>query len=187
MEYEGRLGRSSTDASGDGAESAALHEVASGPARILGSMSAAEHPFPIVGIGASAGGLTALTALLDALPPQPGLSLVVVQHLDPMAESHLSELLRGHTSMTVVDATHSAKVATDHVYVIRPNTDVAIADGILSVTARPDSRQPHYPVDHFFRSLAQVQGGRAVGVVLSGTGSDGTLGLIEIKATGGLT
>ena len=146
-----------------------------------------DHLFPIVGIGASAGGLSALTALLGALPAHPRLALVVIQHLDPGAESHLAELLQTHTTATVVDATHSARVKVDHVYVIRPNTNVALVDGMLSVTARPDTRLPHYPVDHFFRSLAQVQGGRAVGVVLSGTGSDGSLGLCEIKAAGGLT
>ena len=75
----------------------------------------------------------------------------------------------------------------DHVYVIQPNTSVAIADGVLSVTPRPDDRRPHYPVDHFLRSLAAVQGPHAVGVILSGTGSDGTLGICEIKAAGGLT
>ena len=89
--------------------------------------------------------------------------------------------------MTVVDAVHGAKVAPDHVYVIQPNTSVAIADGVLSVTARPDDRRPHYPVDHFLRSLAAVQGPSAVGVILSGTGTDGTLGLCELKAAGGLT
>ena len=136
----------------------------------------AEHPFPVVGVGASAGGLTPLTQLLAALPPRPGLALVVIQHLDPQHESRLSELLQPHTSMTVVDAVHGAKVAPDHVYVIQPNTNVAIADGVLSVTPRPDDRRPHYPVDHFLRSLASVQGPYAVGVILSGTGSDGTLG-----------
>jgi two-component system CheB/CheR fusion protein len=79
------------------------------------------------------------------------------------------------------------KVQPDHVYVIQPNTQVAITDGVLSVTARPDRRQPHYPVDHFLRSLATVQGPYAAGVILSGTGSDGTLGIGEIKAAGGLT
>ena len=149
--------------------------------------SAAEHPFPVVGVGASAGGLSALTQLLAALPPRPGLALVVIQHLDPKHESRLNELLQPHTSMTVVDAGHGAKVAPDHVYVIQPNTSVAIADGVLSVTPRPDDRRPHYPVDHFLRSLAAVQGPSAVGVILSGTGSDGTLGICEIKAAGGLT
>ena len=149
--------------------------------------AAPEHPFPVVGVGASAGGLSALTQLLAALPPRPGLALVVIQHLDPKHESRLNELLQPHTSMAVVDAGHGAKVAPDHVYVIQPNTSVAIADGVLSVTPRPDDRRPHYPVDHFLRSLAAVQGPSAVGVILSGTGSDGTLGICEIKAAGGLT
>ena len=147
----------------------------------------AENPFLVVGVGASAGGLGALKHLLDALPPQPGLALVVVQHLDPRHESRLAELLRAHTAMPVIDATHGLKVNPDHVYVIQPNTSVAIADGVLSVTARPDERRPHYPIDHFFRSLASVQGSHAVGVILSGTGSDGTLGVCEIKAAGGIT
>lgn len=146
-----------------------------------------EHPFPIVGIGASAGGLAALTELMSALPPRPGLALVIVQHLDPRYDSQLVELLRPHTSMLVTDAVHGARVARDHVFVIQPNTSVAIADGILSVTPRPDDRRPHYPVDHFLRSLATVQGPQAVGVILSGTGSDGTLGLCEIKSAGGVT
>jgi signal transduction histidine kinase len=89
--------------------------------------------------------------------------------------------------MTVVDAVHGVKVAPNHVYIIQPNTSLAIADGVLSVTPRPDDRRPHYPVDHFLRSLATVQGPHAVGVILSGTGSDGTLGVCEIKAAGGLT
>jgi two-component system, chemotaxis family, CheB/CheR fusion protein len=144
------------------------------------------NPFPVVGIGASAGGLRALTDLLDALPPRPGLALVVIQHLDPKHESRLAELLQSHTSMSVVEAAHGAKVAPDYVYVIQPNTSVAIADGVLSVTPRANER-PHYPVDHFLRSLAAVQSQYSVGVILSGTGSDGTLGICEIKAAGGLT
>ena len=112
---------------------------------------------------------------------------MVIQHLDPKHESRLNELLQPHTAMTVVDAGHGVKVVPDHVYVIQPNTSVAIVDGLLSVTPRPDERRPHYPVDHFLRSLATVQGPSAVGVILSGTGSDGTLGVCEIKAAGGLT
>jgi two-component system CheB/CheR fusion protein len=147
----------------------------------------ADNSFPVVGIGASAGGLSAITQLLGALPPRPGLALVVIRHLDPKHESRLTGLLQPHTSMTVVDASHGARVAPDHVYVIQPNTSVAIADGVLSVTPRPDDRRPHYPVDHFLRSLAAVHGEYSVGVILSGTGSDGTLGICEIKAAGGLT
>jgi two-component system, chemotaxis family, CheB/CheR fusion protein len=150
-------------------------------------VTAPEHGFPIAGIGASAGGLKPLTRLLGALPPQPGLALVVVQHLDPTHESHLVDLLQPHTSMAVVEAVHGTKVAPNHVYVIQPNTSVAIADGVLSVTPRADDRRPHYPVDHFLRSLAAVEGPQAIGVILSGTGSDGTLGICEVRAAGGLT
>ena len=145
------------------------------------------HPYPIVGVGASAGGLTPLKELVSALPPEPGLALVIVQHLDPHAESHLGRLLQPHTSMEVVSAVHGTRVAPNQIYVIQPNTNVAVTDGILSVTPRPDDRRPYYPIDHFFRSLAMVQGPHAVGVVLSGTGSDGTLGVCEIKAAGGVT
>ena len=117
----------------------------------------------------------------------PALALVVVQHLDPHYESQLSTILQAQSSLPVVEAEHGVKVQPDHVYVIQPNTNVALADGVLSVTPRPDDRRPHYPVDHFLRSLAAVQGRRSVGVILSGTGSDGTLGLSEIKAAGGIT
>ena len=96
------------------------------------------NPFPIVGVGASAGGLEALTQLVGALPPHPGLAIVVVQHLDPRHESHLAGLLQTHTALPVVDAEHGLKVGPDHIYVIQPNTNVAIVDGMLSVTPRPE-------------------------------------------------
>ncbi len=146
-----------------------------------------DNPFPVVGIGASAGGLDALTRLMSALPADPGLALVIIQHLDPHAESQLTSILRSKSPIRVVDATHGTKVQPDVAYVIQPNTNVALADGVLSVTARPDARRPHYPVDHFLRTLAAVQGPHSVGVILSGTGSDGTLGMGEIKAAGGVT
>lgn len=99
-----------------------------------------EHPFPVVGVGASAGGLSALTTLLDALPPRPGLALVIVQHLDPKRESHLDHILAPHTSMKVVEARHGTKVAPDHVYVIQPNTSVADdADGRRALNGRQRS------------------------------------------------
>ncbi len=144
-------------------------------------------PFPVVGIGASAGGLDALRRLIGSLPPKPGIALVIVQHLDPHHESQLTTILKGQASLRVVEATNGAQVETDHAYVIQPNTNVAIEDGVLSVTERPVNRRPHYPIDHFLRSLAAVHGPSAVGVILSGTGSDGTLGLSEIKAAGGVT
>jgi two-component system CheB/CheR fusion protein len=152
----------------------------------MGDHSAAA-PFPVVGIGASAGGLDALARLLGALPKESGLALVIIQHLAPHHESQLTKILSAQQSLRVIDAADGAKIQPDHAYVIQPNTNVALTDGTLRVTPRPDDRRPHYPVDHFLRSLAAVEGSRAVGVVLSGTGSDGTLGLCEIKAAGGLT
>ena len=145
----------------------------------------AANPFPIVGIGASAGGLEPLTQLLEALPPQPGLAIVVIQHLDPRYQSQLPNLLQARTKLAVEEATHGARVEPDKVYVIKPNTQVAIADGVLSVTTRPQTKHPPYPIDHFLRSLAAVQGVYAVGVILSGTGTDGTLGIVEVTAGGG--
>jgi two-component system CheB/CheR fusion protein len=149
--------------------------------------SSVANPFPVVGVGASAGGLTPLKQLVSGIPSQAGLALVVVQHLDPHAESHLATLLQAHTEMQVENVTHGMAVVPDHVYVIQPNTNVALVDGVFSVTPRPDDRRPYYPVDHFLRSLAMVQGPHAVGVILSGTGSDGTLGICEVKAAGGVT
>ncbi len=147
----------------------------------------ADNPFPVVGVGSSAGGLAALTSLLDGLPSHAGLAIVVIQHLDPRHESRLSDLLRPHTEMVVTEAVHGATVRPGHLYVIQPNSDVAIVDGVLSVTPRTSDRRPHYPVDHFLRSLAAVQRGLSAAVILSGTGSDGTLGVCEVKAAGGVT
>ena len=104
--------------------------------------------FPVVGIGASAGGLDALTRLMGALPPQPGLALVIILHLDPHHESQLTKILGAQGTLRVIDATDGTKVQPNSAYVIQPNTDVALTDGALRVTRRPDERRPHYPVDH---------------------------------------
>ncbi len=144
-------------------------------------------PFPIVGIGASAGGLEAFSHLLAHVPEQTGMAFLLVQHLDPKHESRLTDLLAKGTRMPVLEATHGLAVAPDHVYIIPPNTNMAIAQGVLQVTPRGETHGPHLPVDYLFRSLAADQQARAIGVVLSGTGSDGTLGLCEIKAVGGIT
>ncbi|MEO7851957.1 MAG: chemotaxis protein CheB, partial [Rubrivivax sp.] len=134
--------------------------------------------FPVVGIGASAGGLEACVALLRALPAHTGMAFVVIQHLDPTYDSQLRELLSRSTEMAVVDAADGMVLAPDQLAVIRPNTSLAMGPGhTLRVTPRPPAHGPHLPVDHFFKSLAQQLGHVAVGVVLSGTGSDGTLGL----------
>ncbi|MGH8566449.1 MAG: chemotaxis protein CheB [Gammaproteobacteria bacterium] len=147
----------------------------------------AESPFPIVGIGASAGGLEAITQFLAPLPAQTGMAFVVVQHLDPRHESRLTDLLARATGMSVVEASQGLPVEPDHVYIIPPNTNMAIADGALLMTPRGEASGPHLPVDHFLRALAQARQAQAIGVVLSGTGSDGTLGLLEVKAVGGMT
>ena len=143
--------------------------------------------FPVVGIGASAGGLEAFRQLLAGLPPDTGMAFILVQHLDPRHESKLTDLLARSTSMPVVEVTDGLTVSANGVYVIPPNANLAMEGGKLRVTPRSEGRGPHLPIDFLFRSLAQDQKGRAIGVVLSGTGSDGTLGLCEIKAVGGIT
>jgi two-component system CheB/CheR fusion protein len=144
-------------------------------------------PFPIVGIGASAGGLEAFTQVLAQLPEQTGMAFLLVQHLDPTHESQLTELLAKVTRIPILEATDDLEVRPNHIYIIPPNANMALSKGHLRITRRAETRTPHLPVDFLFRSLAQDQQSRAIGVVLSGSGSDGTLGLVEIKAAGGIT
>jgi two-component system, chemotaxis family, CheB/CheR fusion protein len=143
--------------------------------------------FPVVGIGASAGGLEAVSALLDALPKDPGLAIVVVQHLAPQHASILPELLARHASMPVVKVEDRMAVEADHLYVIPPGVDMLIKDGHLDLHARPQSAARNLVIDGFLDSLAHDVGARAIGVVLSGVGSDGSRGLGEIKSAGGIT
>jgi len=152
----------------------------------VSSERSARLPFPIVGIGASAGGLEAFSLLLRAFPSDVGMALVLVQHLDPKHESRLAEVLSRTTAMSVTTVTDRQRLEPNHVYVIPPDTDMTIAGGAFALTPRVKVDH-HTPIDHFFRSLAEEQEGRAIGVVLSGTGSDGTLGLRAIKAEGGIT
>lgn len=143
-------------------------------------------PFPIVGLGASAGGVEAFSQLLRELPVDTGMAFVLIQHLDPTHESLLTDVLSRKTAMPVVTVVDRLAVEPDHVYVIPPNTDVTIAGGVLALT--PRAKADHrLPIDDFFRSLAGDRESRAIGVVLSGSGSDGALGLKAIKAEGGLT
>jgi two-component system CheB/CheR fusion protein len=143
--------------------------------------------FPIVGIGASAGGLEAFTQLLGLLPDDTGMAFVLIQHLDPTRASFLAEALGRATRMPVVQAEADALVQRNHVYVIPPNADVGIEGGKLRLQARADGRGSHLPVDFFLRALAEERGSRAIGVILSGTASDGTDGLRAIKAGEGIT
>ena len=143
--------------------------------------------FPIVGVGASAGGLEAFTELLTHLPLDTGMGFVLVQHLDPQHESALAKLLGRVTALPVHEVTDNQRVEPNHVYVIPPNTDLTLEDGVLTLQPRPDRRAPHRSIDFFFETLAHDSGPLAIGVILSGTATDGTLGLEAIKAEGGIT
>ena len=146
----------------------------------------AEHACPIVGIGASAGGLEALIQFLENTPADSGMAFVVVQHLDPTHKGMLPELLQRATAMKVVQVTDRIRVQADRVYVIPPNRDLSLLHGTLHLLAPVAARGLRLPIDSFFRSLAEDQGERSIGVVLSGMGSDGTLGLKAIKEQAGL-
>ena len=140
----------------------------------------------IVGVGASAGGLEAFTDLLSHLPEDTGLAFVLIQHLDPSHESHLTELLSKASSMPVSEVKGETRAEPNHVYVIPPRCNLGISGGILQTPPRPESGR-NMPIDSFLRALAADRGSKALGVVLSGTASDGTLGLQAIKAAGGTT
>ena len=142
--------------------------------------------FPIVGIGASAGGLEAFSELLAHLSFDAAMAFVLVQHLDPKYPSILSEILSRTTPIPVIEVQHGVRIEPGHVYVMPPNTSMTIAEGVLNLAPRPDDR-PHMPIDRFLRSLAEDSKSRAIGVILSGSASDGALGLKAIKAEGGIT
>src|SRR5712691_1245922 len=142
---------------------------------------------PVVGIGASAGGLEAFRLLLKSLPSDTGLAFVLVQHLDPGHESMLTSLLSKATEMPVKEVKEGMRAEPNHVYIIPPNTTMGILNGDLHLTARMEPGARHMPIDHFLHSLAEDQGNGAIGVILSGAATDGTLGLKAIKAEGGIT
>jgi two-component system CheB/CheR fusion protein len=147
----------------------------------------ADAPFPIVGIGASAGGLETFSDLLSHLPPDTGMGFVYVQHLDPKHESMLTTLLAKTTTLPIHEAVDGLMVEANHVYVIPPNANLGLQNGKLTLGPRTDGHEPHMSIDHFMRSLAEDRRDRAIGVVLSGSASDGALGLQAIKEQGGLT
>ena len=143
-------------------------------------------PSPIVGIGASAGGLEALDQFLKHVPKGSGVAFVVIQHLDPTHKGILVELLQRATSMPVAQAKDRIKVEPDSVYVIPPNRDMSILHGVLHLLTPVAPRGLRLPIDFFFRSLADDRQERSIGVILSGMGSDGTLGLRAIKEKAGV-
>ncbi len=144
-------------------------------------------PVTVVGIGASAGGLTALSDFFRGIPSKTGLAYVIVQHLSPTHESILAELLGRHAAIPVHQASNGMRVDVNGAYVIAPDTKMTLTDGHLKLVPRDPDARPPLPVDAFFRSLADVQAGRTMGVILSGTGSDGALGVRAIKGAGGMT
>jgi two-component system, chemotaxis family, CheB/CheR fusion protein len=143
--------------------------------------------FPIVGIGASAGGLEAFSELLHHLPEKTGMAFVLVQHLDPKHGSVLQEILSRTTKIPVTEVIQGVVVQPDHAYVIPANANLSIKNGMLQLASRMLTRGRHMPIDDFFRSLAENAGQQAIGVILSGTASDGTEGCRAIKAAGGIT
>ncbi|MGE5255510.1 MAG: chemotaxis protein CheB, partial [Hyphomicrobiales bacterium] len=150
--------------------------------------AAADNRFPIVGIGASAGGLPAIEALFSAIPGETstGMAFVLVQHLSPDHKSILSDLIKRYTRMKVYEVRDGMKIARDCAYIIPPNRDMAILNGSLQLLEPTERHAQRLPIDFFFRSLAQDQRERAICIVLSGTGSDGTLGLRAVKGEGGM-
>ncbi|MEO8180038.1 MAG: chemotaxis protein CheB [Deltaproteobacteria bacterium] len=148
-------------------------------------MSCSPPVFPVVGIGTSAGGLEALESFLQRVPRHSGMAFVVVQHLDPTHKGMLVELLQRVSVLPVEQATDGQRLEPDHVYVIPPNRDLSLLRGELHLFQPTSAGGVHLPIDFFFRSLADDQQERSIGVILSGMGSDGTLGLRSIKEKAG--
>ncbi|MGZ3723276.1 MAG: chemotaxis protein CheB, partial [Bdellovibrionales bacterium] len=142
--------------------------------------------FPIVGIGASAGGLEAFTKLLSNLPLDTGMAFIILQHLDPKHESMSPIILARVTKLPVNEVKNGIKVERNNVYILPPGFSMEISGGVLKLSPRVETRGAHLVIDHFFESLADDQKNLAIGVVLSGTGTDGTHGLVAVKAAGGI-
>ena len=143
--------------------------------------------FHIIGIGASAGGLEAFEQFFRNISPNSGMAFVLVSHLDPDHASMLTEILQRTTTMPVVEALDQVTVKPNNVYAIPPNHDMSIFHGKLQLSAPDMPRGQRMVIDSFMRSLAEDQGEHAIGIILSGTGTDGTLGLRAIQGAGGIT
>lgn len=141
--------------------------------------------YPIVGIGASAGGLEAFTTFFETLPDKPGMAFILIQHLDPHHKSLMPELLSRHTPMNILQVTDRAKIDSDHIYIIPPGKYLEIENNHLVLTEQPASRRKRMAIDHFFITLANSRKERAVCIVMTGTGSDGMMGLKAVKSAGG--
>jgi two-component system CheB/CheR fusion protein len=144
--------------------------------------------FPVVGMGASAGGLAAFEAFFSGISPalKPNMAFILIQHLAPEHKSLLPELLQRSTSMPVVEVEDGMPIKPGCVYIIPPNYNMALMNGKLQLFALSPRKGLHLPIDYFFNSLAQDLGNQAIGIILSGTGSDGTQGVKHIKQAGGM-
>ena len=143
--------------------------------------------FPVVGIGASAGGLQALLRFFENMPADNGMAFVIIMHLSPRHESNADSVLQRATKMPVVQVTKPQPIQKNHIYVIPPKKQLSMNDSFLSVADLERPRGQHVAIDLFFRALADVHRERAIGIVLSGTGADGAIGLARIKEQGGVT
>ena len=143
-------------------------------------------PFPVVGIGASAGGLPALLSLFENIPDKSGMAFVIILHLSPKHQSNADQVLQRVTRMPVIQVTEKVKLEANHVYVIAPSMQLAMMDGSLDVVEMERPRGQHVAIDAFFRTLAESQQERAIVLVLSGTGGDGAVGIARVKEKGGV-
>ncbi|MGE5409677.1 MAG: chemotaxis protein CheB, partial [Clostridiales bacterium] len=148
--------------------------------------SKAKEQFPVVGIGASAGGLEALEQFFAKMDENSGMAFVVIQHLDPTHKGMMPELLQRFTNMEVIQAKDGLRTRPNCVYVIPPNKSMSVLNGMLHLFAPIEERGLRLPVDFFFRSLAEDSGGESTGIILSGMGSDGAIGVRSIKEKGGI-
>jgi two-component system CheB/CheR fusion protein len=144
-------------------------------------------PFTVVGVGGSAGGFEAFTTFLSHLSTQTGMAIVIVQHLDPTHQSHLGELLAKVSPVAVTEIRNGMEILPNRIYVMPSNTTVTMERGRFKLSARSTARGVSMPIDIFFRSMAMEQQNRAIGILFSGSGTDGTLGIGEIKGEGGIT
>ena len=143
--------------------------------------------FPVVGIGASAGGLGALMQFFEHMPVGNGMAFVVILHLSPNHESSAAEIFQRATTMPVIQVDAVTAIEADHVYVIPPSHDLTMNDGHLQLSEPTRISGRHVAIDLFFRTLAQVHKERAIAIVMSGTGTDGAAGLARVKEQGGIT
>ena len=157
-----------------------------GKSRAVDPTKPGEGVFPVVGIGMSAGGLEVATAFLRAMPADSGMAFIFVQHLDPTRESLLADLLGRETAMPVVRIEDGMRIAPNHVYVIVPATTLLIEKGVLRLVKPDLPRGQRHPIDRFFSALAEDQQEKAIAIILSGAGSNGSAGLQDIKQAGGL-